>query len=134
MIDGLNHLTLSVRSIPRAFAFYRDILGLRPVMRSARSAYFRAGRTWIALVEEAGAVPSTSYAHAAFNLPAGEFAAFIARLRGAGIREWQENRTEGESIYFLDDSGNRLEIHCASLEDRIRAGKLDWDGPVEWFE
>ena len=47
--------------------------------------------------------------------------------------EWQQNKTEGDSLYILDDSGNKLEIHFSTLGNRIKHGKKNWSKDVEWF-
>ena len=43
MIGSLNHVTLSVRDLDRSFAFYRDVLGLRPLARWKKGVYLLAG-------------------------------------------------------------------------------------------
>ncbi len=52
MINGINHITISVKNIDSAFLFYKDILKLKPVMKSNRSAYFLAGKVWLALDQQ----------------------------------------------------------------------------------
>ncbi|MGH7143292.1 MAG: VOC family protein [Planctomycetota bacterium] len=133
MINGINHLTLAVKSIDSAFRFYRDILQLKPVMKSAISAYFLAGDTWIALAFDERFVPSTNYTHIAFAVPSADYPSTVARLRALQVVEWQTNKTEGDSLYLLDDSGNRLEIHASNLAARIDEGKAHWGRDVEWF-
>jgi len=49
MINGINHITISVKNIDTVFIFYRNVLKLKPVMKSNRNAYFLAGKIWIAL-------------------------------------------------------------------------------------
>jgi catechol 2,3-dioxygenase-like lactoylglutathione lyase family enzyme len=51
MISGINHLTWTVKDIEESFAFYVDVLGFAPLMKSERSAYFLAGDVWIAVVK-----------------------------------------------------------------------------------
>ena len=133
MVDGINHITFSVGDIASAFVFYREVLGLVPVMRSPKSAYLMAGATWIALVEERDRSPSEGYGHVCFHVDESIFEEYVEGLRRRGIREWQPNRTEGKSLYFLDDSGNRLEIHSSSLKNRVLRGKAEWGDEVEWF-
>jgi catechol 2,3-dioxygenase-like lactoylglutathione lyase family enzyme len=134
MIDGINHITLAVDDIGAAFRFYRDILGLKPVMKSAISAYFLAGPVWLALVKEAPRPDrEPGYGHVAFNLPATELGGLARRLADAGCTAWQENRTEGDSFYFCDPAGNRLEIHASDLAARVASGKAEWGPDIEWF-
>ena len=133
MINGINHITISVKNIDSAFLFYKDILKLKPVMKSNRSAYFYAGKTWIALDQREQYVLSENYSHVCFNVPKKYFESFCSRIKNCGINEWQKNETEGDSLYILDDSGNKLEIHFSRLRDRIKYGKKHWDGNVKWF-
>jgi len=133
MINGINHITISVRDIDSAFRFYKAVLGLVPIMKSSRSAYFLAGTTWLALNQETKHEPSKSYGHIAFDSDVDSFSTFVARVRASGVVEWQANTTEGESLYFLDDSGNKLEIHASSLEARVLKGKAEWGQEVVWY-
>jgi catechol 2,3-dioxygenase-like lactoylglutathione lyase family enzyme len=64
----INHITISVGNIDTAFSFYKDILKLKPVMKSSRSAYFYAGKIWIALDQREPYNPSENYAHVCFNV------------------------------------------------------------------
>lgn len=38
-----------------------------------------------------------------------------------GVREWKQNRSEGDSFYFLDPDGHRLEAHVGDLRSRLAA-------------
>ena len=133
LIDGMNHITISVKNIDRAFSFYKDVLGLKPVMKSSRNAYFCAGKAWIALNQDEAYEPSNNYAHIAFNIPEKNYHEFVKLLEEKGIKEWQQNESEGDSLYLLDDSGNKLEIHISTLEDRVRYGKAHYGEDVQWF-
>lgn len=123
MLTGLNHLTLSVRELARSVAFYRDTLGLRLHARWDRGAYLSAGELWLCLSLDAGAASGVggSYNHYAFSISQQDFPAFAARLRAAGVPEWQQNRSAGDSLYFLDPDGHRLEAHAGSLAQRLAA-------------
>jgi hypothetical protein len=51
------------------------------------------------------------------------------RIARRGVMEFQENRTEGASLYFLDPDGHKLEVHVGDLESRLRAARANpWDG------
>ena len=134
MINGINHITLSVTDITESFSFYKDVLFLTPVMLSSRSAYFKAGSTWIALSEEKDAKHNDeTYSHIAFNVHEDDYQRIIDLLKENMIESWQDNNTEGESFYFRDPSGNKLEIHYSDLKDRVNFGKEHWDEDIMWF-
>ncbi|NVI84457.1 fosfomycin resistance glutathione transferase [Janthinobacterium sp. BJB401] len=124
MLTGLNHLTLSVRDLARSVAFYRDMLGLRLHARWDRGAYLSARDLWLCLSldgQGTAALASPAYTHYAFSISQHDFPAFAARLRAAGVPEWQQNRSAGNSLYFLDPDGHQLEAHTGSLAQRLAA-------------
>jgi len=122
MLTGLNHLTLSVHDLDRSVVFYRDTMGLRLHARWDRGAYLSAGDLWLCLSLNAGtAISAGGYTHYAFSISQEDFPAFAARLRTAGVAEWQQNRSAGDSLYFLDPDGHQLEIHAGSLAQRLAA-------------
>ena len=51
------------------------------------------------------------------------FAGVEARLLTAGVCKWKDNTTEGDSFYFLDPDGHKLEIHSTDLHARVRSAK-----------
>jgi catechol 2,3-dioxygenase-like lactoylglutathione lyase family enzyme len=135
MITGINHITLSVRDVAESFDFYVNILGCTPLARWPKGSYLLAGDMWLALVLDeyvrADALPE--YTHIAFSVAPGDFAHLAARLRNSGAAPWQENWTEGDSLYFLDPNGHKLEIHASDLAARLRSAKAaPWDG-LEFF-
>jgi len=135
MLSGLNHITLAVRDANESFQFYTEVLLMRPVARWPKGAYLLVGETWIALHQDentrTGALPE--YTHVAFSVSPEDFDAIQSRIRNAGAAIWQENWTEGASLYFLDPNGHKLEIHASDLDARIRSAKASpWDG-LEFF-
>ena len=90
MLTGLNHLTLAVTDLERSFAFYRDLLGFRPSAIWNTGAYLSLGELWLCL-----------------------------SLLEAGVTEWRQNKSEGDSFYFLDPDGHQLEAHVGNLASRL---------------
>jgi catechol 2,3-dioxygenase-like lactoylglutathione lyase family enzyme len=133
MINGINHITISVKDIDTAFVFYKDILKLKSVMKSNRSAYFYAGKIWIALDKREPYNSSENYAHICFNISKRHFKKYVKEITKNNIKEWQKNETEGDSLYILDDSGNKLEIHFSTLRERIKYGKKHYHKETQWF-
>lgn len=124
MIGGINHVTLSTCDLERSFAFYRDVLGFRPLARWRRGAYLLAGEgTWICLTLDIhtrnGALPE--YTHIAFSVAPDDFFEASHRIRRSGSSDWQEDTSEGNSVYFLDPDGHKLEIHVGDWRLRLEA-------------
>jgi catechol 2,3-dioxygenase-like lactoylglutathione lyase family enzyme len=135
MIIGLSHITLSVRELPRSFTFYVDLLGCRPIARWPKGAYLAAGDVWLALhVDKAvRRAPLPEYTHVAFHVTEQELADIGARIDQQGVVRFQDNKTEGASLYFLDPDGHKLEAHVGDLESRLRAAReKPWE-ELEFF-
>jgi catechol 2,3-dioxygenase-like lactoylglutathione lyase family enzyme len=123
MINGLNHITISVRDLERSFSFYMRTLGLKPLMKHDRGAYLLAGDLWfcLSLDEQTRSEPLAEYTHFAFSVEQKDFAALSERIQNSGAKVWKENKSEGDSLYFLDPDGHKLEIHVGSWRSRLEA-------------
>ncbi|QBE62153.1 VOC family protein [Pseudoduganella lutea] len=121
MITSLNHITLAVADLDTSFAFYVETLGFRPRAKWARGAYLSVEGLWLCLTldRHCRQGPLPEYTHIAFTVEAAQFAAHAAALAARGVTPWQRNSSEGDSLYFLDPDGHKLEIHVGSLESRL---------------
>jgi catechol 2,3-dioxygenase-like lactoylglutathione lyase family enzyme len=136
LISGINHITISISGVERSFAFYTAVLGLRPVAKWPKGAYLLAGELWIALVvdPQARQGPLPEYSHIAFSVSARDYGPLSERIRASGAAIWQANWTEGDSLYFLDPDGHKLEIHASDLAGRLRSARAaPWEG-LEFFD
>lgn len=126
MITGINHINLSVSDIDRSFHFYREIVGLKPICKWPQGAYFFAGNDWFCLnvTNERIVKSSQGYTHYGFTVSKDNFDEAVARLTKAGVAPFKENKSEGESFYFLDPDGHLLEIHVGDWRSRLMAKKL----------
>lgn len=118
-IRGLNHITLATTNLPRAVAFYVDALGLTLEHRWENGAYLSAGSLWLCLSSDGHVDQVTDYTHIAFDVSADEFTATCTRISAHGGAQWKENRSEGDSFYFTDPDGHRLELHVGDLASRL---------------
>lgn len=135
MITGLNHVTLAVTDIKRSFDFYHDVLGLKPLVRWDRGAYFLAGDFWICLNLDEKRVPQPCYTHTAFSVSVDVFEALGQKIDASNALIFKENTSPGDSLYFLDPDGHKLEIHVGDWASRVAAKKQNvggWEN-VEWF-
>jgi catechol 2,3-dioxygenase-like lactoylglutathione lyase family enzyme len=123
MITGINHTTLSVRNLETSFTFYTAVLGLRPLARWYKGAYLQAGEDWICLTLDSHcrATSLPEYTHMAFTVSAAELPVLKQKIQLHDANFWQENHSYGDSFYFLDPDGHKLEIHASSLTERLRA-------------
>ena len=135
MIKGLNHITLSVSDLERSFDFYTRILDFDPVARWAKGAYLELDGLWLALVldPKVEGIDRSDYSHIAFSCLADDFAALSEALEHEGFGAWSENRSEGDSYYFRDPDGHKLEIHVGDLETRLQDMKANPWGEIRFF-
>jgi catechol 2,3-dioxygenase-like lactoylglutathione lyase family enzyme len=137
MIGGVNHITLAVRDLDRSFRFYIETFGTKPLARWSRGAYLLAGDLWLCLALDGRtrSSPLPEYSHIAFGVPAARFDDAAARIRALGVTIWQDNRSEGASLYFLDPDGHKLEIHAGDWRTGLAAMKRDpWEANIEYFD
>jgi catechol 2,3-dioxygenase-like lactoylglutathione lyase family enzyme len=136
MIKGINHITLSVQNLERSFDFYRNTLGFRALMKNKKSAYFLAGDLWFCIEED----PETrlqalpEYTHIALTVDQKDFISYTLKLKQAGLITFKENKSEGDSFYFLDLDGHKLEIHVGNWKSRIEEYKKRSKTDFQFFE
>jgi len=118
MLTGLNHLTLAVSDVARSWEFYTELLGFIPKAKWNTGAYLSLGELWLCLsldtVDE-----KTDYTHYAFSVSPDAFTPLVMQLRSRNVVEWKINKSEGESLYFCDPDGHKLEIHSGDLASRL---------------
>ena len=134
MITGANHYTLAVSDLDRSFNFYKGILGLKPLCKWPKGAYFLAGDFWFCLNldDNRKAEPDSHYTHFAFTVSQHDFENMVSKLKNAGVDAFKENISPGDSFYFYDPDGYRLEIHTGSWQSRLNAFK-ESRTDVEYF-
>jgi catechol 2,3-dioxygenase-like lactoylglutathione lyase family enzyme len=131
VITGVNHLTLAVSDLERSFRFYTQIVGLRPRAKWLRGAYLVAGDDWICLSLDRNvlAQPRMDYTHFAFSVSPQAFADRTEAILASGAVIWKDNGSEGDSLYFLDPDGHKLELHVGNLDSRLAALRMQpYDG------
>ncbi len=117
-IRGLYEVAIRVKDLPRAEAFYKDVLGLAEGIRDERRnwLFLRAGGDagMVVLQEDKGEWPTQ---HFAFTADAADMDRAASWLREKGIEvkgpvthDWMP----AKSIYFDDPDGHALEL-CAPL-------------------
>ncbi|SCY55220.1 Catechol 2,3-dioxygenase [Alkaliphilus peptidifermentans DSM 18978] len=129
MINGINHITFAVSDLEKSVEFYVNLLGLRLVGKWDKGAYLLAGNQWVALNIDNAAVLETKsdYTHISFNVLSTDFQKMKDKLESVGVKSFKENSSEGDSFYFLDPDGHKLELHYNTIEDRLKwARENNW--------
>jgi glyoxylase I family protein len=129
VIKGIDHIVLRVRELPRALAFYRDVLGCRVEREQPELGLtqLRAGRSLIDLVTLDGPLgrPTTAARASAPNVE--HFCLALAPYDEPDLASWFASRGvgvidpstrygaegEGRSFYIEDPDGNRIEVKGA---------------------
>lgn len=135
MIKGINHITLAVENIERSFLFYRHVLGLRPIAKWKNGVYFNAGDTWFALNQDSKVSEAVrnDYSHIAFTCLQTDFELLKKKILDFGSVEWSENTSEGDSLYFTDPDGHRLEIHVGDIHSRLAYMQKNSRSDIEYY-
>lgn len=136
MIVGVNHITLAIKNIDASFAFYRDVLELKPLCKWNKGAYFLVNGFWLCLNVDDKREPSSCYTHYAFSVAEEDFEIISQKIICSGATIFKANTSPGNSFYFLDPDGHKLEIHVGNWEDRLAFKKSNpgiWKN-IEWFE
>ncbi len=122
MITGVNHITFSVRNLEASIAFYTQVLGFQLLAKWVKGAYLSAGSLWLALILDPRLrdAPLPEYTHVALTVAPENFEQLSQRIQDFGAEIWQDNTSEGASLYFLDPNGHKLEIHASDLSTRLK--------------
>lgn len=117
-IRGVYEVAIRVKDLPRAEAFYREVLGLEVGLRDERRnwLFLRAGgqNGMVVLQEDKGDWPAQ---HFAFTIDEADVERAAKQLRERGVEvqgtvdhQWMP----AKSIYFADPDGHALEL-CAPV-------------------
>jgi len=146
MITGLNHITLSVCDLEQSLLFYKNLLGADAKVKWRQGAYLELGGVWLCLsfksslnargtqlIEKRKTFNGHDYSHIAWSVSQEHFQIVVKRLKAEGVVEWQANRSEGESFYFLDPDDHRLELHVGDLKSRLASLQKQPYEDCEWL-
>lgn len=98
-------------------------------------AYLEAGSLWLCLSLDAQVRtgPHPDYTHIAFSVAEDDFPSLSIRLMNE-CRLWKADGSEGESVYFLDPDGHKLEMHVGSLRTRLQSYRANASKGIEIIE
>lgn len=130
-IEGLLETALYASDLTRSAAFYRDVVGLKPISESPRLVAFDAGRQGVLLVFQAGATSDdlvddygriaghegSGRLHMAFAITEDQLEPWRAHFAVHGIplagdAHWKRG---GTSLYIRDPDGHAIEFATPGL-------------------
>lgn len=127
MVTGLNHITLTVSNLETSFNFYIDVLGFKPIAKWKQGAYLLAGDFWLCLslsnFKDRQNPIVFEYTHYAFSISQKELDIYRQNIKQLNLQLWQENTSEGDSLYILDPDNHKLELHVGDWKTRLRSLK-----------
>ena len=133
MPAGLNHITIAVRDIDVSLNFYIDLLGFHAHVKWKRGAYLSLGDLWLCLsLDNPG--QKADYTHIALDVTQSELYELRQKFLSANIQQWKQNSSEGDSLYFLDPDGHKLELHVGSLRSRLEYLKQQPYQDLVWLD
>jgi catechol-2,3-dioxygenase len=107
-LDEIDHIQLTVSDIPRAAAWYRDVLGFADDGEwndGAQYKHIKAGRSQITL-----GVPQHEPPHVAFCVSTEQLRDVRAALAERGIASRDKTNAYADMLYFADPDGNVIEL------------------------
>ena len=121
VLHGLNHITIAIRDLDRSLGFYNGLLGFNVAAKWDGGAYLTLNDLWLCLAVDGNTSGSNDYGHVAFSIESQDIERFKALLDEHGVQIWKRNTSEGDSVYFLDPDGHRLEAHVGDLASRLKS-------------
>lgn len=74
-----------------------------------------------------------SWLQLAFNTGASDFFNLCNKLNAHGVKQWKSNSSEGDSYYFLDPDGHKLELHVGTLQSRLDSVRANPYANMRWL-
>jgi glutathione S-transferase fosA5 len=95
--------------------------------RWKRGAYLLAGDVWLCLSlnRDRDHSRAADYTHIAFSVWPEFLRQCRQNLEGLNLKLWQENTSEGDSLYILDPDDYQLELHVGNWQSRLLTTKQD---------
>ena len=132
MINGLSHITIAVSDLERSLHFYRHVLGFTGHVVWDSGAYLSSPGVWLCLSLDTPAPPQ-DYSHIAWSVAKSDFEALSQSIIESGATLWKSNKSEGDSLYFLDPDAHKLELHVGGLNERLESLKDNPYKGLKWL-
>ena len=75
--------------------------------------------------QELAREPQSCYTHYSFSVHNEDFKMITNKIQNSCVPIFKENTSPGQSLYFLDPDGYKLEIHAGNIEARMTAKRAN---------
>jgi catechol 2,3-dioxygenase-like lactoylglutathione lyase family enzyme len=122
-------LTFAVTDLDRAFDFYKDVLGLKPVARWRHGAQFDLGNTrlMLLLTPERELAERETFTHVGLVVGGDKFVEISERVVDSGAELWHDSSSAQPALYFCDPDGHRIELLVQDSQDLSAIPLEAWD-------
>lgn len=125
MLTGINHITITTSDVSKSFNFYLNVLGFKPLCKWDKGAYFLVGNVWFCINYDDNTSPTKDYTHIAFTVVQNDFTNTKNKIIENNVIIFKDNISEGDSLYFCDPDGHKLELHVGDWQTRIAYKKIN---------
>ena len=129
MIKGISHITLIVKNLERASAFFQTVFDAKEVYSSedrqfslSKEIFFLINDMWLCIME-GESITERTYNHIAFQISESDFELYKSKVIASGVALHPERPRvdgEGHSIYFYDFDNHLFELHTGTLDERLQ--------------
>lgn len=132
MIEGLSHLTFIVKDLEKSTQFWKEVFGAKEIYSSGKKnfsiapeKFFDVSGVWVAIMQ-GKSLKEETYNHVAFKVSKKNFLKCEHKIKNLGLKIKEPRKRvggEGQSIYFYDYDNHLFEIHCGTLNERLKKYK-----------
>ncbi|MEN9222826.1 MAG: FosX/FosE/FosI family fosfomycin resistance hydrolase, partial [Thermostichus sp. BF3_bins_97] len=128
-IEGISHITFIVRNPDRMAEILTQVLDAQEVysrqhlLSGCEEKFFLIGNLWVAVLQ-GDPLPTKTYNHVAFKIPAAALPEYRQRVEQLGLEilpSRPRQAGEGQSLYFYDEDQHLFELHSGTLAERLAA-------------
>jgi len=130
MIEGLSHITFTVRNADKTAELFNKIFNAKEIYYNGekrhslfKERFFVVGGQFITVIQDRNTINRT-YHHVAFKISNSDVESYLEKIKDLGL-ELKEpmKRILGEeySIYFYDYDNNLYELHTETLGKRLES-------------
>ncbi|NRT35141.1 catechol 2,3-dioxygenase-like lactoylglutathione lyase family enzyme [Clostridium beijerinckii] len=128
MIEGLSHITFTVRNVEKTAELFNKIFNAEEVYYNGerkhslfKERFFMIGGQFISVIQDRNTINRT-YHHVAFKISNSDVESYLEKIKDLDLElktSMKRSIDEEYSIYFYDYDNNLFELHTETLKKKI---------------